>query len=149
MVFSTLSTRTKVSLLSALIVIAVVAVVIPMLAVGRSSESSPPTTYSMDNTDHIQVLRTVNTELENMKIQINSKLDKTEGSPEKKSTNTIPLIIPESDPARVSVDASARPKRQAVSETTKSAVEQQKTVEQTKALTNVEIPASQAWGGKD
>jgi hypothetical protein len=53
------------------------------------------------------------------------------------------LIIPESDPARVSVDTSARPKRQAVSKTTKYAIEQQKTVEQTKVLTNVEIPASQ------
>ena len=121
MVFSTLSTVAKVSLLSVLIVIAVVAVVIPMLAVRRSSESSPPTTYSTDNTDHIQVLGAVKTELENMKIQINNKLGKPEGSSGKNSTNTIPLIIPESDPARVSVDASARPKRQAVSETTKSA----------------------------
>ena len=121
MFFSTLSTVAKVSLLSVLLVIAVVAVVIPMLAVGRSSESSPPTTYSTDNTVSIHMLRAVRTELENMKIKISNKLDRTNGSSKPNSMNMIPLIIPENDQAKISVVATARNKRQAVSETTKAA----------------------------
>ena len=93
MVFSALSTVAKISLLSVLIVIAVVAVVIPMLVVGRSSETSPPTTYSTDNTVSIHVLRAVRTELENMKIKISNKLDRTNGSSKPNSMNMIPLII--------------------------------------------------------
>ena len=100
MFFSTLSTVAKVSLLSVLLVIAVVAVVIPMLADGRSSESSPPTTYSTDNTVSIHVLRAVRTELENMKIKISNKLDRTNGSSKPNSMNMIPLIIPENDQAK-------------------------------------------------
>ena len=114
MVLPSLSTPHKVALLSILVVIAVVAVVIPILTVRGSST---PTNIQ---TDMIQVLRTVKTELENLKIKINNNLNKTETPQEKNSLAVIPFSNLENNPAAISVDApaQARQKRQALPDVT-------------------------------
>ena len=104
-IISNLTTASKISLLCVLVVIAVVAVVIPILAMRGSPDNSTPTTTISSSADSIEVLRTIQAELENLKLQLKASLGREDK---------------EAVPVQVSA---GRHKRQTVAETTKTQVD--------------------------
>jgi len=110
MALSNLSTTSKISLLSVLIVIAVIAVVIPFLVLrGSTSTSTKTTNITNITTDsNIEVLKSIKSELESLKFELKSSLEKADRPPENTNAETIPM----------NVNVTGRRKRQALTETT-------------------------------
>ena len=106
MALSNLSTTSKISLLSVLIVIAVIAVVIPFLVL-RGSTSTKATNITNSTTDNnIELLKSLQTELESLKIELKSTLEKADKPAENTNVDIAPMNL------------TRRRKRQTMSETT-------------------------------
>jgi len=110
MALSNLSTTSKISLLSVLIVIAVIAVVIPFLVLrGSTSTSTKPTNITNNTIDNnIEVLKSIQTEMESLKLVLKSSLEKADRPQENANAETAPI----------NVNVTGRRKRQAITDTT-------------------------------